>query len=138
MVLALAAGCAAQSVDVKGNDVDIVRLGGVWKGTYAGRESGRQGTISFELFVGYRVAEGFVMMNAGSPEAKSLGIKFVTIEGRQLKGTIAPYMDPSCKCMVDTSFVGSMKGGVIDGTFVTTPQGSNVTQGGTWSVQRQP
>jgi len=134
----LLAGCAttsSPSVDVKGNDVDVGLLAGRWEGTYQGKESGRSVTISFDLSVGNRIAEGKVMMSGAQP----LAIKFVEVAGRDLDGTLEPYTDPGCSCTVETRFTGKRRGQVMEGSFTTTPVGKpEAKQGGTWTVTRKP
>ena len=114
-------------------------LAGKWEGTYEGNESGRQGTVSFDLFAGYRVAEGKVMMNAGADPstARALSIQFVQVGGKQLSGKLEQYTDPACSCAVQTEFVGEVHGNTIGGTFSTHPVGSTKSQSGRWSATRK-
>ena len=139
-VLWLVVGCAATgpAVAVQGSDADVSVLAGKWEGSYEGQESGRQGTIAFDLFAGYRIAEGKVMMNAGGDpsQAKPLQIQFVQVGGKQLSGKIEPYTDPQCSCSVLTEFVGEMHGNIIGGTFTTHPAGSTKSQSGHWTASR--
>jgi len=137
----LCAACATTQpmVDVQGKDLDVTQLAGRWEGTYHGKDSGRSGTVTFDLIAGYRVAEGKVVMNAlaDPAHAQPLQVKFVEIEGRQVGGTISPYTDPACNCTVETKFVGRLTGRLIEGTFTTHPVGGTQEQGGTWSVSRK-
>ena len=64
-----------------------------------------------------------------------LKIEFVQIKGGQVKGTIAPYNDPRCNCQVATSFVGSVTGDEISGSFETKVQ--DQVQSGSWHVTRK-
>ena len=134
-------GCATtgSAVAVQGSDSDVSVLAGKWEGSYEGLESGRQGTISFDLFAGYRLAEGKVMMNAGGDpsQAKPLQIQFVQVGGKQLSGKIEPYTDPQCSCNVLTEFVGEMHGNTIGGTFTSHPVGSTKSQSGRWTANRK-
>jgi hypothetical protein len=140
-MLLLCGGCAASnsSVAVEGNDVDVSLLSGKWAGTYEGTHSGRKGTVSLDLAGGNRVAEGKVVMNtAGDPTgAHELSIKFVQVGGRKLTGTLTPYTDPQCNCMVETEFVGVMTGDNFSGTFSSAPVGAAKQPAGTWTAQRQ-
>ena len=133
-------GCAATgpAVAVQGSDNDVSVVAGKWEGSYEGLESGRHGTISFDLFAGYRIAEGKVMMNAGGDpsQVKPLQIQFVQVGGKQLTGKIEPYTDPQCSCAVLTEFVGEVHGNTIGGTFTTHPVGSPKSQSGRWSANR--
>ena len=67
-----------------------------------------------------------------------LNISFVSATGGVLRGTMDPYTDPSCDCKVQTTFVGRLSGDTIEGTFTTTPQGSegNLTTG-RWKMSRE-
>jgi hypothetical protein len=139
-LLALA-GCATTQpmVDVSGKDVDVSALAGRWEGTYTGRDSGRVGTVTFDLVAGYKSAEGKIMMGAVNDpaHARELAIKFVAVEGHQVSGGIGPYADPTCSCSVETRFVGAITGNRIDGTFSTKPVGSDKSAEGTWTVTRK-
>jgi len=130
-------GTQSSSTTVKGQEVDIVMTAGIWDGTYEGVESGRRGTIHFELVQGYGVTEGKVVMNAGDPtKAVPLSIKFIDIGKGTIQGKLAPYTDPQCNCQVETEFIGRRQGNVVSGTFTTTMVGTNKTQRGTWQAQR--
>jgi hypothetical protein len=49
-----------------------------------------------------------------------------------------PYRDPSCNCEVVTTFVGRRTGDTIEGTFTTSPQGSEGTSSsGRWRITKQ-
>jgi hypothetical protein len=138
-LLAMAVGCgaAATQVPVKGKDTEVVRLAGSWEGTYVGADSGRRGTIRFDLTLGRYTAEGQVLMFAqGAPEPQPLQIRFVSVEDNRISGTIAPYVDPQCDCTVQTEFLGNVEGDTIDGTFVSHLQGLDVTHRGSWAVYR--
>jgi hypothetical protein len=144
LVLILVSGCATSAgagVAVKGQDIDVALMAGQWEGTYEGVESGRKGTISFDLATGFRLAEGRVMMNAlGDPtraEAKPLSIRFVEVGGGQVSGKIEPYAEPLCSCTVETEFVGKVEQDRLEGTFNTRPVGGKVMQTGKWEATRK-
>jgi hypothetical protein len=136
----LALGCGgsqAPATNVKGQEVDIVMFAGTWTGTYEGVESGRKGTIHFELVQGYGVTEGKVIMNAGDPtKAVPLAVKFVDLGQGQVKGKLVPYTDPQCNCEVETEFIGKRQGHTVSGTFTTTIVGTTKVQRGTWRAER--
>jgi len=129
----------SSTIAMQGSDVDLTLLAGKWEGTYEGAQSGRKGTVSFDLYTGNRVAEGKVMMNAlaDPTHARELSIKFMQIGGRKLTGNIDAYSDPTCNCMVETEFIGTLKGDLISGVFHTGPQGAPKSAGGTWSATRK-
>ncbi len=146
----LAAACASQNpappVVVEGGDVSA--LSGHWVGEYSSAETGRSGSIVFELKSGNKVAHGDVLMKPkeGSPTPddpmrgapQMLNINFVNATGGMLRGTMDPYLDPACHCQVVTTFVGSRSGDTIEGTYTTTPQGSEGTAStGRWRITKQ-
>jgi hypothetical protein len=130
-LLVAACGGSQKQVAVKGEDSELIKIVGDWEGEYEGRDSGRKGPVKFSLELGRHTAEGEVFMGGETP----LKIQFVEIEGRQLKGTIAPYTDPNCSCQVQTSFLGTLANDTVSGTFETSVQGQ--TQVGTWTVRRK-
>ena len=56
--------CAPNPVPVLGTRTDIAALTGEWVGTYTSGESGREGSIVFQLEAGADTAQGDVMMRA--------------------------------------------------------------------------
>ncbi len=150
LAAALAAGCASNNpappVPVEGGDLSALR--GHWVGEYSSTETGRTGSIVFELRSGDKVAHGDVLMKPkeGSPTPDDpmrgapqvLNINFVSATGGTLRGTMDPYRDPSCNCEVQTTFVGRLTGDTIEGTFTTTPQGSEGSiSTGRWRITKQ-
>lgn len=133
LVFVMACGASQKEVAVQGSDMDLARVAGDWQGEYQGNESGRTGPVTFSLQVGSHVAEGQVIMGGATP----LKIEFVKVSRGEVKGTIAPYTDPSCSCEVHTTFLGSVGTDVIDGTFETKISANGQTQTGTWSVSRK-
>ena len=138
---ALMLGCAAsaKNVEVKGEVEDVVLLAGKWKGTYKGIQSGREGTVEFDLEVGRHHALGEVMMYPTQDRAKGrpLKIRFVQVKKGEIRGKITPYVDPRCKCQVNTEFLGRVQGNTIEGEFTTHLPGSARAHSGTWAVYRQ-
>ena len=135
LVVGLLGACAAspKEVTVRGTDLDLARIAGDWDGEYKGTESGRSGPVSFSLQVGSHTAEGQVVMNGATP----LKIEFVKVKQDQIKGTIAPYMDPKCSCQVETTFIGDLSDNVIIGSFESKLGTTGMTQSGTWTVSRK-
>ncbi len=128
-----ACGGGQKEVAVQGSDLDLARVAGDWEGEYTGTESGRSGPVSFSLQVGSHTAEGQVIMSGATP----LKIEFVKVNKNEVKGTIAPYMDPNCSCEVQTTFLGNFGNDAINGTFETKISTTGQVQTGTWSVQRK-
>ena len=137
IVLALAAaacGGSQRDVAVHGNDLDLARVQGDWDGSYTGTDSGRSGQVKFSLQLGNHTADGEVVMNGATP----LKIEFVNVKKDEVKGTIAPYTDPSCSCEVQTTFTGTLTDNTITGSFETKVTKTGQLQGGTWTVTRHP
>lgn len=132
LLFVLACGGSQKDVAVEGSDLDLARVQGDWEGTYTGTDSGRSGPVKFSLQLGSHVADGEVVMNGATP----LKIEFVKIKKNEVKGTIAPYTDPSCSCQVETTFNGTLSDNAINGTFETKVSTTGQVQGGTWSVTR--
>lgn len=153
LVAALSSGCASQNpappVPVQGANVSA--LSGRWVGEYSSTDTGRTGSIVFELRSGDKVAHGDVLMKPkeetgtskpgsdnplrGMPQV--LDIDFVDATGGTVRGTMVPYRDPACDCMVQTTFVGRVSGDTIEGTFATNPQNSDTSTTGRWRVTRE-
>lgn len=133
LVFIAACGAGQKDVAMQGSDLDLVRVAGDWQGEYSGTESGRTGPVSFSLQVGSHTAEGQVMMGGATP----LKIEFVKVTDDQVKGTIAPYTDPTCTCEVETAFLGTLGDDTINGTFETKVSATGQVQSGTWHVKRQ-
>lgn len=133
-------GNPAPPVPVAGTDASA--LAGRWEGEYSSEATGRSGSIVFELKSGDRVAHGDVYMKPkdfASPTAipQVLNISFVSSSGGTVTGTIAPYRDPQCDCDVQTTFVGTVSGETIEGTFTSTPSGAAPITTGRWKMARK-
>jgi hypothetical protein len=164
LVAALAASCSsskspAPDVPVEAaKKADLSALVGKWTGDYSSKDTGRSGSIVFELRSGgSTTANGDVLMwpkGSKQPMAPSksgdlteeqlrtmpqvLNINFVQSQGGYVTGTMDPYTDPDCQCEVRTTFVGSIDGDVIVGEFTIEhwdKQGKSAK--GVWKVTRQ-
>jgi hypothetical protein len=148
-------GACAQApepaVPVAGEAADLAALAGEWSGSYSSAATGRSGLIHFRLTAEDGFAQGEVtMIPAGSlprleaanraPQAapEQLVIHFVAVAGDLVSGTIEPYRDPDCGCILSTTFQGRVRGDVIDGTFVSYGGRANLPQRGEWRVERKP
>lgn len=149
--------CARRTpgIEVQATDFDLDPLVGRWRGTYNSSTTGRSGTIAFTLLAGESAASGNVVMipradslltpaeremlsEVGTSSRTVLSIHFVRKQGGSVSGTLDPYRDPDCGCIVTTTFDGSFRdGSTIEGTYSTVPTapGGSVT-GGTWKVMR--
>lgn len=132
-------------------------LVGAWTGDYTSKQTGRSGTITFELasekdtafcdivmipkvqsiqIVGERGDRAIVRPQAS---AEPLKIRFIRLGEGRISGTLEPYVDPDCGCRVTTTFDGKFSGpDTIEGTFFSrAPGGESVPSGGSWKVTRQ-
>lgn len=131
--LIAACGGSQKEVAVQGTDKDLIGVAGDWTGDYKGNESGRSGPVSFSLGVGMHTAEGEVIMGGATP----LKISFIKVKDGEVKGSIAPYTDPNCSCQVETTFLGTVGDGVINGSFETKLGTTGQIQTGTWTVTKK-
>lgn len=140
-------------VPVIGETEDLSILVGDWWGEYTSSDTGRDGRIRFSLTASDREAKGDVLMfpagGAGAPiddrpetalGGQTLGIRFVRLRpgDETVTGTLEPYLDPGCDCMVTTTFTGRMSRDSISGTFETKGGPGDRTTGGRWRVDRRP
>lgn len=157
VAVVLAAGCAGNPspVPVLASPADLSALGGSWEGEYSSSQTGRSGSIVFQLAAGRDTAFGDVLMvpkvdsrerdaaQTGSsvwppPQlaAQLLTIRFVRVEGGEVSGTLDPYQDPECGCLLSTTFVGRLDGDRIRGTYTTYGALHNVPITGRWEARR--
>jgi len=139
---------------------DLSVLVGKWGGEYSSKDTGRTGSIVFELKSGGETtAHGDVLMWPKGSKApmqapasgelseeqlrtmpQVLNIDFVGSSGGKIKGQMVPYMDPDCQCDVQTTFTGTVQGDTISGTYSTEPvdlHGPGKPSMGIWKVTRQ-
>ncbi|HJR41604.1 MAG TPA: hypothetical protein VJ812_05900 [Gemmatimonadaceae bacterium] len=158
LVSTIVSACAsrAASVPVLATTADAGPLVGKWAGEYSSPVTGRSGSIVFTLASAGDSARGDVVMTPrGSnqpyrpadrsrgdtsvettPDNQVLTISFVRVAGPVVSGTLAPYRDAECGCVLVTTFSGTLGDDVIEGTFTTRglPGGSEPT--GRWRVKR--
>lgn len=161
MVLAvILAACSAPPppppVSVDANPKDLNAMAGDWSGDYFSADTGRSGSIRFNLNPEQGALSGTVLMfpkgrssamepanRQASPTTSAprggqpLSIRFVMIEDGVVSGTLEPYRDPDCDCFLSTTFTGRVHGDVIQGTFVSHAGPGHVSQEGRWKVTRK-
>jgi hypothetical protein len=153
-LMTFVAACGTSSpppVAVTASTDDVRQLAGRWSGSYDGLSSGRHGSIIFTLQADNGTARGDVVMVAedrsvtvrtderpriNAPIVQPLNIQFVVISGHDVSGMLDPYEDPTCHCLLSTTFAGRVDGDRIKGQFVTWGGGTASPQRGTWSVRR--
>ncbi len=158
-VFLLTAACAVQQtpVPVQGSPAAIGRLVGTWSGGYESAQSGRSGSITFSLAADADTAFGDVIMmprGTATPlrparidgdalpgesrlSTAVLTIRFVTVRDGRVEGTLAPYRDPGCGCLLLTKFTGTVQGARISGTFLSHHVEGGADVRGTWEVRRK-
>lgn len=155
VILAAASACATITGRVPVEGPSISELIGDWEGVYSSRETGRSGTILFRLHALADTAQGTVFMEskptddpanargvripepARSSASTPLYIKFVRVRDMEVRGTLEPYRDPQCGCLLNTEFIGRIEGNVIAGTFRSEGEGfHHLPATGEWRVQR--
>lgn len=155
---ALVSACSTQQspVPVQGAPSAVRRLVGSWAGGYESARSGRSGSISFTLASEHDTAYGDVIMTprgmnhplyraaveeprgAGGVHQQLLTIRFVAVRNDQVEGTLEPYRDPECGCLLITRFEGRVMGDSIVGSFRSRHVEGGIDVPGTWQVRRQP
>lgn len=162
IVLALVLAAAACSwrrtpVPVISDTGSTALLVGKWSGEYSSKETGRIGSISFDLASEKDTAYCDVVMipkmpantiaNEEGPAIQSarlsaagqpLRIQFVRLGKGHVTGNLEPYRDPDCGCQVLTTFDGVFTGpNTIEGTFTTRGmEFFHQTSSGKWKVTR--
>ena len=125
-------------------------LAGTWSGNYWSGPQGRSGLITFKLEEGEGHAHGEVIMIPADrrefspayepsqllPSPQALRVEFIRAADGQLTGTLEPYRDPGCECLLSTSFTGSIHEEVLEGSFVTVGGPGHFKEMGRWKVER--
>ena len=144
-------------VPVLSDAASTAALVGDWAGEYSSSQTGRSGSITFQLASDKDTAYGDVIMiprtqavqiptreqpqvSAARPltAAEPLAIRFVRMEGGSVSGTLSPYSDPECGCRVVTTFTGTFTGpNTIEGKYTTRGVDfGHVPAEGRWKVTR--
>lgn len=144
----------APAVAVGGPANEVTALAGEWSGQYWSPVTGRSGCIHFRLAADDDAAWGDVTMfpaamqmqhrgagetiaGAGSRQAaQQLTIRFVRVAAGRVSGTLDPYQDPDCGCLLSTTFEGQLDGDVVAGEYVARAGGTHPQTTGSWRVQR--
>ena len=156
-LLTVACGWRRTPVPVFSETGSTALLVGVWSGQYKSAETGRSGSISFEMASERDTAFCDVTMipkvrpfqvsardqvTAAGVRSESLAeplkIRFIRLGDRRVSGTMAPYVDPDCSCTVVTTFDGTVTDSdTIAGTYTTRGDGMQRPSTGEWKVTRQ-
>jgi hypothetical protein len=157
-VALLAPGCtlAMRPVTIGGAPADWEALSGDWRGDYWMNAYDRHGTIGFNLVAGSGEASGEVLMISDRygwpymwnpprpgvppwPDSRTelLTIRFVRADRGLISGTMEPYWDPDRRCRAAASFLGSLAGDVVKGTFTSACEDDFRILNGRWRVERK-
>jgi hypothetical protein len=152
-----AASCASSPSPVRllADPVAMSALVGDWQGVYSSVQTGRSGSIVFNLRSTADTAYGDVVMTpkkgsrpvvatdrpAPGPVAPAINqvltIRFVRVEGNRVAGILDPYDDPDCACRLHTTFIGLFDGqSRIEGTFESRGSMDHPLSTGKWEVAR--
>ena len=153
LLASLALGCASaqpELVPIAGQLEVLAKLSGEWVGTYEADQHGRNGSILFRLSARGDTARGDVLMiqpgenlitsfrELRPPEQQQLlAIRFVRVSHNGVAGSMEPYRDPVCGCLLLTSFTGTVTGNSIAGEYRSEHVGSPIVTTGRWQVSRR-
>jgi hypothetical protein len=158
MTLAVAAcGWRRTPVPIVSETGSTALLVGSWAGEYSSPQTGRSGSISFDLasekdtaycdVVMIPKAQTFRITSLERPDvplarpeilSEPLRIRFIRLGEGRLTGTLEPYTDPECGCKVTTTFQGRFTSqNVIEGTYTTKSEGVHQETAGRWKVTRE-
>ena len=156
VTFALASACGTAPppppVDVYGAPGDIGSLVGSWAGQFWGATDGHSGTLAFDLAADGTSATGEVLMQTadrtldtspGNPRPagaalQTLAIRFIRVgSGAAVSGTLEPYRDPDCGCLLSTTFVGELRGDVLSGTYISHGGPGHAVVHGQWRAERK-
>lgn len=155
LAVGLLSACATVTARVPliGPAPSVADLVGAWVGSYSSEATGRSGTIVFRLNAVDDTAQGSVHMHADPPRDNAAGayhsldrppqpsiplfIRLVVVENGEIVGALEPYRDPTCGCLLTTTFQGHLEGEEIKGTFRSDGDGiHHLPASGNWSVTR--
>jgi hypothetical protein len=138
---------------MQGEAADIRLLAGTWRGEFHNAQTGRVGTIFFDLRADSDTAYGKVTFDrvvpiAGCtdmsrPQATSsivmpVVLRFgalATSKG-SLGGWLRPYRDPDLACWMDTWFEGRLLRDTLQGSFFSRRTDIDTVRAGTWWAAR--
>lgn len=157
LTLSLLAACnpliQPAPVRMQGEAADIRRLAGTWRGEFHNAQTGRVGTIFFDLQADSDTAYGNVTFDRVVPvatctdmarpqETSSIVLPVVLRFGAlatsngSLGGWLQPYRDPDLACWMDTWFEGRLVRDTLAGSFFSRPTDRDTVRQGTWWAAR--
>jgi hypothetical protein len=158
LLLGSLAGCAWMAgqpapVRVEGESRDLRQLAGTWRGEFHSTQTGKVGTIFFDLRAGSDTAYGNVTFDRVMPVAacsdmtrpqatSSIVLPVVLRFGAlatyrgSLGGWLQPYRDPELSCWMDTWFEGRVVSDTLQGSFFSRRTDTDTVRAGTWWAAR--
>jgi hypothetical protein len=149
-------GLAMSPVRIDATPADRQSLNGAWSGEYWTHAYDRHGTIAFRLTASTEAASGEVLMisdrsgwpyqryapTSGAaqfePFTELLTIQIVRARDGHVTGHLEPYWDPDRHCQASATFLGSIDGNRIRGTFRSRCEDDSTrVLNGRWTVQRK-
>ena len=158
MLAVLGYGCsfAMRPVHFEAGAADWESLAGHWRGDYTITGRARHGLIEFRLKGLPHEATGDVLMIfersawpvTGMPpkngvssqpplDSQLLAIQFVAADHGMIRGNMEPYWDPDRGCRAWATFLGSVDGRVISGSFISVCDDQMRVLHGRWRVERR-
>lgn len=154
-IAAIAMSCASTPKPNAGGGTpyDLSRIVGEWHGEYSSAATGLNGSILFVLEAARGPAYGEVLMipnpdRAALPRSEAarpdelpsrriLTVAVVKVEGSEMEGTLEPYRDPECGCLLWTTFTGRLLSyDAAEGTFASRGPSGHPEQTGVWTASR--
>jgi len=149
-------GSAMRPVSIDATPAGWQSLDGAWRGAYWAHAYDRHGTIALRLAASTEEASGEVLMisdrsgwpyqrdapRSGAagfgPFTELLTIRIVRTLDGHITGHLEPYWDPDRHCQASTTFLGSVDGDRIRGTFTSKcDDDSTRILNGRWTVHRR-
>jgi hypothetical protein len=140
-------------VRVQGESRDIRQLAGTWRGEFHNAQTGRVGTIFFDLRGDSDTAYGNVTFDRvvpigvctdmARPQATSRTVVPVVLRfgalatsRGSLGGWLEAYRDPDLSCWMDTWFEGRLVRDTLEGSFFSRRTDTDTVRAGTWWAAR--
>jgi hypothetical protein len=149
-------GLAMRPVTIETTPAGWQSLDGAWRGEYSTHAYDRHGTIALQLKASREEASAEVLMisdrsgwpyqrytpESGAapfePFTELLTIRIVRARDGQITGHLEPYWDPDRHCQAAATFLGSIDGNRIRGTFTSAcDEDRTRILNGRWMVQRK-
>jgi hypothetical protein len=118
------------------------RLAGNWSGSYQTSDGERCGIIDLATASEEAETSGTLTISASTDPAGRprwtgpLTLESLRIQGDSVFGTLTPFRDPDCGCLLSITFTGHVEGETISGVFLASGEGMHPPQLGSWTIAR--